>query len=111
MTVKGEELVQERIQKLWENTDFTSTLFESLTGYAVIAADFDGNVIAYNEGARQVYGYAPEEVFGRLNVEAFFPADFVEAGRFQRAVEVPDDGAVRVRGGEGAQGRATLPGH
>src|SRR5436309_3005201 len=87
MNANTTELVEERIRDLWENTDFTSTLFGSLTGYAVIAADFDGDVIAYNEGARQVYRYAPEEVFGHLNVEAFFPTDFIEAGHFQRVVE------------------------
>ena len=35
------ELVRERIRDLWENTDFTSTLFGSLTGYAVIAAQVE----------------------------------------------------------------------
>jgi PAS domain S-box-containing protein len=88
MSEVGIELVRERIQDLWDNTDFTSTLFGSLTGYAVIAADFDGNVIAYNEGARQIYGYAPDEVSGRRNIESFFPPDFVEAGHFQQAVDV-----------------------
>jgi len=88
MSEDGTGLVRQRIQDLWENTDFTSTLFGSLTGYAVIAADFDGNVIAYNEGARQIYGYAPEEVSGRRNIESFFPPDFVEAGHFQQAVDV-----------------------
>jgi PAS domain S-box-containing protein len=88
MSEDGSGLIRERIQDLWENTDFTSTLFGSLTGYAVIAADFDGNVIAYNEGARQIYGYAPDEVSGRRNIESFFPPDFVEAGHFQQAVDV-----------------------
>src|SRR3954453_4566836 len=67
MNENGAGLLQERIRDLWENTDFTSTLFGSLTGYAVNAADFDGNVIAYNEGAHQVYRYAAEEVFGCYN--------------------------------------------
>ncbi|GFO96153.1 putative Hybrid histidine kinase [groundwater metagenome] len=41
------QLIQERIKELHENTDFVSALFESLVGYGIIAADFDGNVIAY----------------------------------------------------------------
>src|SRR5690349_25120430 len=81
-------LIQDRIKNLSENTAFTATLFESVVGYAIIAANFDGNVIAYNEGARQVYGYDPEEVFGKHNIEAFFPRDFVEAGHFQQAIDV-----------------------
>jgi len=63
MTVKETSnlLIQERIKELRENTDFVNALMESLIGYAIIAADFDGNIIAYNEGARQIYGYNPEE--------------------------------------------------
>jgi PAS domain S-box-containing protein len=74
-------LIQERINYLHENTDFASALFESLIGYAIIAADFDGNIIAYNEGARQIYGYAPEEIIGKQSIEVFFPKDFIEAGK------------------------------
>jgi PAS domain S-box-containing protein len=80
------DLMQDRIRDLRESTDFVSTLFESLTEYAIIAADFDGNVIAYNEGARQMYGYAPEEIIGRENIEIFFPKEFIEAGELQRFI-------------------------
>ena len=58
------QLIQERVRVLRDNTDFISTLLESLIGYAIIAADFDGNIIAYNEGARLIYGYDQEEVIG-----------------------------------------------
>src|SRR6266446_5430231 len=83
-----DDLLQDRIKNLSENTDFTATLFESLVGYAIIAADFDGEVIAYNEGARQIYGYDPEEIFGKESIEIFFPPDFIEAGYFQQAIDV-----------------------
>jgi PAS domain S-box-containing protein len=88
MTVKetGNLLIQERIKELRENTDFVSTLFESLVGYAIIAADFDGNIIAYNEGACQIYGYAPEEIIGKQNIEIFFPKDFIEAGKLEQII-------------------------
>ena len=83
-----EELIQDRITNLSENTDFTATLFESLIGYAIIAADFDGNILAYNEGAQQIYGYDPEEIVGKQNIDVFFPQDFIEAGYFQQAIDV-----------------------
>src|SRR4030043_2125329 len=88
MTVKltGNLLIQERIQELRDNTDFMSTLLESLFGYAIIAADFDGNIIAYNEGARKIYGYAPEEVIGKQGIDIFFPGDFIKAGKLQQIV-------------------------
>ena len=87
MKTNSEQLVKDRIRELWENTDFISTLFESLTGYAIIAADFDANIIAYNEGARQIYGYAPEEIIGKENIEIFFPKAFIEAGELQRIID------------------------
>jgi PAS domain S-box-containing protein len=80
------QLIQERIRELRENTDFISTLLESLVGYAIIAADFDGNIISFNEGARQIYGYAPEEVIGEQSIDIFFPREFVEAGKLQQIV-------------------------
>jgi len=82
----SEQLIQERILDLRENTDFVSTLFESLIGYAIIAADFDGNVIAYNEGARHIYGYAPQEIIGKQNIEIFFPKDFIETGGLEQKI-------------------------
>ncbi len=80
------DLIQDRINYLRDNTDFVLTLFESLIGYAIIAADFDGNIIAYNEGARQIYGYAPEEIIGKENIEVFFPKDFIEAGKLENII-------------------------
>lgn len=80
------QLIQDRIKELRENTDFVSTLLESLVGYAVIAADFDGNIIAYNEGARQIYGYASEEVIGKQSIEIFFPEEVIESEKLQQII-------------------------
>jgi PAS domain S-box-containing protein len=79
-------LIQERIKYLRENTDFALALFESLIGYAIIAAGFDGNIIAYNEGAQQIYGYAPEEIIGKQSIEIFYPKDFIEAGKLPQLI-------------------------
>ena len=83
----GFDLVQERIKYLRDNTDFVSTLFETLIGYAIIASDFDGNVIAYNKGAQHMYGYTPEEIIGKKNIEIFYPEDFVQAEGLQRIID------------------------
>jgi PAS domain S-box-containing protein len=86
MKETSQQLVQDRIKELRDNTDFVSTLLESLVGYAIIAADFDGNIIAYNEGARQIYGYAPEEVIAKQTIEIFFPREFINSGKLQQSV-------------------------
>jgi len=87
MSTTSQQLVQDRIKELRENTDFVSTLLESLVGYAIIAADFDGNIIAFNEGACEIYGYAPEEVIGQQSIEIFFPEEFIEAGKLQTIID------------------------
>ena len=79
-------LIQDRIRDLRENTDFVSTLFENLIGYAIIAADFDGNILAYNEGAHQIYGYAPEEIIGTRTLDSLFPDEVVAGGTLQRMI-------------------------
>ena len=87
MKETSQQLIQDRIRDLRENTDFVNALLESLVGYAIIATDFDGNIIAFNEGAHQIYGYAPEEVIGKKDIEIFFPEDFVEAGKLQELID------------------------
>ncbi len=74
------DLIQDKIRYLRDSTDFISAVFDSLVGYAIIAADFDGNIIAYNEGAHQIYGYAPEEVIGKEQMDIFFPKEFIDEG-------------------------------
>jgi PAS domain S-box-containing protein len=99
MKESNKQLIQNRIKELRENTDFVSTLLESLIGYAIIAADFDGNIIAYNEGARQIYGYAPEEIIGKQSMDIFFPAEFIKTGKLQQIVnELIDKGRFSCEG-------------
>jgi PAS domain-containing protein len=86
LSIASHQLIKDRIRELHENKDFVNTLLESLVGYAIITADFDSNVIAFNEGDCQIYGYAPEEVIGEQDIEIFFPKDFVEAGRLQTII-------------------------
>lgn len=87
MNDDNSQLIQERIRELYENSDFISSLFRSLSGYGIIAADFDGNVIAYNEGARQVYGYSPEEMLGKQTIEIFFSRESIGSGKLQEIID------------------------
>ncbi len=49
--------------------EFVSNILESSTEYSVIGKDLDGKILLWNEGARRMYGYAAEEVVGKLNSE------------------------------------------
>ena len=94
-----QQLIEMRIKDLHENTNFMSALFDHLVGYAIIAADFDGNLLAYNQGAHLIYGYAPEEFIGLRKFESFFPRDFIEAGKLQSLIdELIENGSASYEG-------------
>ena len=47
--------------------DFITNILESSTEYSIIGKDLDGTILLWNEGARRIYGYEPEEVIGCAN--------------------------------------------
>ena len=86
ITFDSIQQVKSNIRDLWESTDFMDTVFNGLTGYAIVAADFDGNILAYNEGARLIYGFAPEEVVGKKSIVTFFHEDFIAEGKLDNLI-------------------------
>jgi len=49
---------------------FLQNILESSTEYSIIGKDRDGKILLWNEGARRLYGYGPEEVIGKANLRA-----------------------------------------
>jgi PAS domain S-box-containing protein len=60
--------------------DFIGNVLESSTEYSMIASDLDGRILLWNEGARRLYGYEPEEVVGKLNTSLLHVPEDVEQG-------------------------------
>jgi 1,4-dihydroxy-2-naphthoate polyprenyltransferase len=62
---------------------------------SIITCDLEGRIETYNEGAEQLFGYAPEEVIGRKRVSLFSPGmvvlqhvgKWLEAARSQGAFQ------------------------
>jgi 1,4-dihydroxy-2-naphthoate octaprenyltransferase len=44
---------------------------------SVITCDLDGRIETFNEGARELFGYEPDEAIGKLRVSAFSPGEVV----------------------------------
>jgi len=59
-----ERRVEERTAELQEATDFLHSVLDSSTEYAIIATDMEWRVLTFNEGARRIFGYEPDEVLG-----------------------------------------------
>src|ERR1051325_3860761 len=61
--------------------DFIGNILESSTEYSVIGKDLEGKILLWNEGARRLYGYEPEEVVGKANSSILHTDEDVAAGR------------------------------
>ena len=66
-----------------EAVDFIGNILESSTEYSIIAKDLAGKIVLWNEGARRIYGYAPEEVVGKAYSNILHTPEDVAAGKPQ----------------------------
>ncbi|RJR44009.1 MAG: PAS domain S-box protein [Deltaproteobacteria bacterium] len=64
-----------------EVVDFLGNILESSTEYSIIGKDLDGKIILWNDGARRLYGYRPEEVIGRANSSILHTEEDIKAGK------------------------------
>ncbi len=67
--------------------DFVINILEASTEYSIIGKDIDGNIVLWNEGARRLYGYQPEEVVGFANSSMLHVPEDVAAGRHKEFLE------------------------
>ena len=67
-----------------EAVHFITNILESSTEYSIIGKDLDGTIRLWNEGARRLYGYEPEEVIGRANSSMLHVSEDFKAGKPQQ---------------------------
>ncbi|MBI3269965.1 MAG: PAS domain S-box protein [Planctomycetes bacterium] len=66
---------------------FLHSILQASTEYSIIAKALDGTILAWNEGARRLYGYEPVDVVGKANAFLLHdPAD-VTSGRAARILD------------------------
>jgi len=70
-----------------ETVDFITSILESSTEYSIIAKDLDGQILLWNEGARRLYGYTPEEVVGKANSAILHVPEDVRVGKPKELLE------------------------
>src|SRR3984893_11101706 len=64
--------------------DFIGTILEASTEYSIIGKDLEGNILLWNEGARRLYGWEPEEVVGKANFRILHTPGNVASGLPER---------------------------
>ncbi|MCF6156931.1 MAG: PAS domain S-box protein [Candidatus Brocadia sp.] len=81
------ESVQEKTAKLQETSNFLNSILVSSTEHSIIAADLDGNILAFNEGAKRMFGYEPEELVQKSSIQLLYTKGDVESGKVRRMLE------------------------
>src|SRR5436309_4207374 len=76
------------IRGVQEAIDFMANVLESSTEYSMIGKDLDGKILLWNEGARRLYGYEPEEVVGKANSSILHVPEDVKSGKHRETMEV-----------------------
>jgi two-component system, sensor histidine kinase and response regulator len=61
--------------------DLIASILESSTEYSIIGEDLDGKILLWNEGARRLYGYEPEDVVGKANSSILHTPEDVASGK------------------------------
>ncbi|MFO0793120.1 MAG: PAS domain S-box protein [Candidatus Brocadiaceae bacterium] len=81
------ESVREKTTKLQEAKNFLKSILVSSTEHSIIALDLDGNIQAFNEGAKRMFLYAPEELIQKSTIQILYTNDDVESGMIRRTLE------------------------
>jgi PAS domain S-box-containing protein len=76
-----------------ERAAFLNSILQSSTEYSIVAKDLQGTILAWNDGARRIYGYDPADVVGVASAFVLHHSEDVRSGRAQAIL---DD--VRVNG-------------
>ena len=67
-----------------EGVDFVTNILQASTEYSIVGKGLDGTILLWNEGARRLYGYEPDEVVGKANSSILHTPEDVAAGLPQR---------------------------
>ncbi|WP_395396093.1 PAS domain S-box protein (plasmid) [Novosphingobium sp. BL-8A] len=84
----GRDVTDRRLveEKLSDSEEQFRHLVQGVTDYAIYMIDLEGNVSSWNEGARRIKGYEPDEIIGS-HFSRFYTPEDRERGEPARALE------------------------
>jgi PAS domain S-box-containing protein len=75
-----------RAPELGDPGSLLHNVLESSTEYSIIAADPEGKVLLWNEGARRIYGYDSQEIIGK-DSRILHPPEDVRSGKVDQFLD------------------------
>jgi PAS domain S-box-containing protein len=74
-------------ERLKETIALLQSIMDSSSEGIIIATDAAGIVLVWNEGARRILGYEPQEVVGKKSVRIFHTKDYLKSGVMETNIE------------------------
>jgi PAS domain S-box-containing protein len=71
-TFRDVTLERQTAVELRQTKEFLESVIESSVD-AIVSADLDGTLRIFNRAAARIFGYAPSDVIGKMNVEELYP--------------------------------------
>jgi PAS domain S-box-containing protein len=80
---KTREQLMDELDAMRERVQFLENILESSSAISIVSTDLDRNILYWNVGAENIFGYKAEEVVGRHKIDILYPND----GDTRRRVE------------------------
>ena len=84
---KANALLQQEISErkraenaLQKTNKFLKNILDSSSSISIISTDLDSNVLFWNKGAENIFGYKAEEIVGRQKIDILYPDDETKKG-------------------------------
>src|SRR5437867_11548466 len=75
------------IREPQEAINFMANVLEASTKSSIIGKDMNGTILLWNEGARRLYGYEPDEVVGKANSSILHTPEDIKDGKHREFLE------------------------
>jgi PAS domain S-box-containing protein len=78
---RAETTSREKTREAHQTSRLLNAVLNNSVENAIVVEDLEGNIVAFNEGARRMYGYEPSEVVGTANAERLYSPEEWASGR------------------------------
>lgn len=77
----------ESAMDITEQVIFLNSILEGSTEYSIVAKDLEGTILAWNEGAKRIYGYEASDVVGKEKAFILHDPEDVKSGKAQSILD------------------------